>query len=52
MMSLQEFEEKGGCQGCYFYVEIEKGQQACTFRWHDDDSDDWNMGRNCDEISE
>lgn len=50
MMSLQEYEEKGGCQGCYFYCEVEPGRQACTFHWLDDESEDWEFSKNCDEL--
>ena len=25
--------------------------KACTFHWFDDESDDWEMGKNCDEIA-
>nr|DAH82620.1 MAG TPA: hypothetical protein [Bacteriophage sp.] len=38
-MTLQEYEQQGGCAGC-------------TFNWDDDESDDWNWWRNCEEISE
>lgn len=51
-MTLQEFEKIGGCQGCYFYCEVEPGQKVCTFEWFDSDSEDWDYGKNCDEISE
>ena len=50
MMSLQEYEQKGGCQGCYFYCEVEPGRQACTFHWFDDESEDWEFSKNCDEL--
>ncbi len=52
-MTLQEYEEEGGCNGCMFYQNIEpEVGKVCTFHWFDDESDDWNYGRNCDEISE
>lgn len=53
MMTLQEFEEEGGCMGCQFYGEVDvDGRKGCSFHWYDDDSDDWNYGKNCDEIEE
>ena len=51
-MTLQEYEQQGGCEGCAFYGAINtEGIQGCTFNW-DDESDDWNWWRNCEEISE
>lgn len=49
-MTLQEFENAGKCNGCYFYREIE-GRKECTFRWFEDDSEDWEISKNCDEIN-
>lgn len=46
-MTLQEFEAAGGCEGCMFYVEVEAKRKECTFRWFDDDSEDWEYSRNC-----
>lgn len=55
-MTLQEFEQQGGCEGCFFYCHTldqnEPGKKVCTFHWFDDDSDDWEYGKNCDDISE
>lgn len=51
-MDLQEFQVNGGCEGCYFYVEVEEGRKECTFPWYDDCDERWNYGKNCDEISE
>ena len=52
-ITLQEFEEKGGCEGCGFYDEVDiDGRKGCNFHWYDDESDDWNYGKNCDEIAE
>jgi len=52
-MTLQEYEQQGGCAGCAFYGAINiEGIQGCTFNWDDDESDDWNWWRNCEEISE
>lgn len=51
-LTLIEFEEQGGCEGCYFYSEIEHEGKQCIFRWDDDESDDWFYGKNCDDISE
>ena len=48
-MSLDEFEKLGGCEGCYFYEYVE-GQKVCTFHWYDDESEDWEMGKNCDDM--
>ena len=36
-MTLQEFEQNGGCEGCLFYVEVEPGRKECSFHWFDDD---------------
>lgn len=42
-MTLQEYEQQGGCAGCAFYGAINiEGIQGCTFNWDDDESDDWN----------
>ena len=49
-MTLQEFEQQGGCDGCYFYIEVEPGRKECTFHWFDDESDDWDYGKNCDDL--
>lgn len=49
-MTLQEFENKGGCKGCYFYRTIEPGRKECTFEWFNDGSDDWSYGKNCDDM--
>ena len=53
-MTLQEFEASGGCHGCPFYqiVEPETLRKACTFRWLDDESEDWEFSKNCDELGE
>lgn len=52
-MTLQEYEAQGGCEGCLFYCTIDvDGRKCCTFEWFDDGSDDWNLAKNCDEISE
>ena len=51
-MTLQEFEQQGRCEGCFFYCEIEQDRKECTFHWFDDDSDDWDYSKNCDDISE
>lgn len=52
-MTLQEYEVQGGCEGCLFYCTIDvDGRKGCTFNWFDDESDDWNLAKNCDEISE
>lgn len=51
-MTLQEYEVQGGCLGCMFYESVdEDGTKACTFHWSDE-SDDWEYGKNCDEIAE
>lgn len=50
-MTLQEYEAQGGCTGCQFYTSVD-GTEACTFHWFDDDSEDWELSKNCDEISE
>lgn len=52
MISLQEFERQGKCEGCCFYCVVEKERKVCTFAWYDDDSSDWEMSKNCDEIEE
>lgn len=50
-MSLQEFMESGGCEGCMFHGTIDvNGAKGCTFAWYDDDSDEWEYGKNCDEL--
>lgn len=50
-MTLQEFEENGGCVGCMFYGVIDvDGRKGCTFHWFDSDSDDWDYGKNCDDL--
>ena len=52
-MTLQEFEKNGGCAGCAFYDVVDvDGRKGCTFHWFDGDSDDWDYGKNCDEIAE
>lgn len=52
-MDLQKFEEQGGCEGCTFYHVVDAyGRRECAFNWSDDESDDWNFGKNCDEIAE
>jgi hypothetical protein len=51
-MTLQEYEAQGGCIGCLFYGIVDADERkACTFHWFDDESDDWEMGKNCDEIA-
>lgn len=51
-MTLQEYEVQGGCIGCPFYRTVyEDGTMACTFRWDDDESVDWEYGKNCDELA-
>lgn len=51
-MTLQEYEAQGGCIGCLFYGIVDAdGRKACTFHCFDDESDDWEMGKNCDEIA-
>lgn len=50
-MTLLEFIEQGGCKGCPFYSVVDvDGRKECSFRWFDDESDDWEYGKNCDEI--
>lgn len=44
-MTLQEYEAQGGCEGCLFYG-------TTDIDGRDDESDDWNLAKNCDEISE
>jgi len=52
-MTLREYEEEGGCNGCMFYQNIEpETGKVCTFHWFDDESGDWDYGKNCDEISD
>nr|WP_308496124.1 hypothetical protein [uncultured Agathobacter sp.] len=52
-MTLHEYEEQGGCEGCLFYRTTDiDGRKGCTFEWFDDESDDWDYAKNCDEISE
>ena len=52
-MTLQEYEEEGRCNGCMFYQNIEpEAGKVCTFHWFDDESGDWDYGKNCDEISD
>lgn len=52
-MTLQEYEAQGGCEGCYFYRTIDvDGRKGCTFDWFDNESEDWECGKNCDEISD
>lgn len=52
-MTLQEYEQQGGCVGCQFYEVIDTdGSCVCIFNWSDDESEDWNYSRNCEEISE
>ena len=52
-MTLQEFEEIGGCVGCSFYSIVDvDNRRGCTFEWFDDESPDWEMSKNCDEIKE
>lgn len=44
-MTLQEYEQQGGCAGCAFYGAINiEGIQGCTFNWDDDESDDFRIG--------
>lgn len=52
-MTLQEYEEAGGCYGCAFYEIVDPAtrRRACTFKWYEE-SDDWKYDKNCDEISE
>ena len=51
-MTLQEYEAQGGCEGCYFRGTIDvDARKGCTFNWFDDESEDWEYGKNCDEIS-
>ena len=52
-MTLHEYEEQGGCEGCLFYRTTDiDGRKGCTFEWLDDKSEDWDYAKNCDEISE
>lgn len=52
-MTLQEYEEQGRCIGCPFYRTVDiDGRQGCTFHWFDDESDDWEMDRNCKDAEE
>lgn len=52
-MTLQEFMNQGGCDGCQFYCVVDDGGiKGCTFHWFDDESDDWEYEKNCDDISE
>lgn len=52
-MTLQEYEAQGDCEGCYFYRKVDvDGRKGCTFNWFDDTSEDWEYGKNCDEISD
>lgn len=62
-MSLQEFELSGGCEGCMFYGVVDFYEEklgtpnadsikyGCLFHWFDDESDDWDYGKNCDIIN-
>lgn len=58
-MTLQEFQASGECSGCMFYGIIDyilkddnnlEPVTGCTFDWFDDDSEDWEYGKNCDEL--
>lgn len=51
--TLQEYQSQGKCEGCQFYgiVDID-GRKDCTFPWFDEGADEWEYGKNCDEISE
>ena len=50
-LTLQEYENIGGCEGCYFYATVDiDGRKGCTFEWFDNTSDDWYMAKNCDEL--
>ncbi len=52
-MTLQEYEQQGGCVGCQFYEAIDTdGSCVCIFNWSNDESEDWNYSRNCEKISE
>ena len=52
-MTLQEYEAQGACEGCLFYGTTDiDGRKGCTFDSYDHESDDWNLAKNCDEISE
>ena len=52
-MTLQEYEQQGGCEGCAFYETVDvDGRHGCTFNWFDDESEDWEYSKNCDEIRE
>ena len=52
-MTLHEFMKQGGCEGCQFYGVVDvDGRKDCSFHWYDDESDDWEFGKNCDDMPE
>lgn len=52
-MTLNEFKDQGKCTDCQFYgiVDVD-GRKDCMFHWFDNESEDWNMIKNCDEIKD
>ena len=53
-MTLQQFQKSGGCEGCYFYanVEAETERKECTFPWFDSEAEEWGCSKNCDKMEE
>ena len=50
MPTLQEYEQQGGCNDCFFYVNAQ-GKKECFFHWFDKESEDWSHSKNCDELN-
>lgn len=56
-MTLQEFQNGGNCEGCTFHQIVDRNKngepiKGCTFRWFDNESEDWEYGKNCDDMEE